>query len=162
MSKNPGKHSARRTMGEAVSESDIDRLLSTARRPRGGVAPVPAASVPRDDFAARMDRHRASYDTILTESANARSVTLWDIPVLILYACLGVFTRIWTDVTLYFDFGEDNGIRSFAIGVSLVLHAFIFAIVANAWRAKWEIRIRNLLAMAALGGYLGFRMLTQI
>ena len=115
-----------------------------------------------DDPAARIDRFRAGYATVMAESGNKRSVSLWDVPVFVLYACLGVFTRIWTDVTLYFDFGDDTGIRSFAIGVSMALHAFILAVVANAWRANWEIRVRNLLAMSALAGYLGFRMLTQI
>jgi hypothetical protein len=149
-------------MGKTVAESDVDRLLHTARAPHPGTTPAHASGVPTDDPAARIDRYRASYDAVLTERVDTRSVTVWDIPVFILCACLGVFTRIWTDVTLYFDFGEDNGFKTFAIVVSLVLHAFIFAIVANAWRAKWEFRVRNLLAMSALGGYLGFRLLTQM
>ena len=162
MTERTGKKAARRTMGETVAESDIDRLLTTSRHPRTGVTPLPATAVSPDDPAARIDRLRASYATVMGESANKRAVTVWDIPVFILYACLGVFTRIWTDVTLYFDFGDDTGMRSFAIGVSMALHAFIFAIVANAWRANWEIRVRNLLAMSALGGYIGFRFLTQM
>lgn len=154
-----GDKANKRTMGEPVAESDIDRLMSAARNP---AAAAKTTRVSRDEFAARLNLHRNGGGELVSDVARASSVTIWDIPIFILYALLGVFTRIWTDVTLYFDFGDDTGFRSFAIGVSMALHGFIIAIVMNAWRAKWEIRVRNLLAMAALGGYLGFRMLTQM
>lgn len=99
---------------------------------------------------------------MMAEPAKASQFTLWDIPVCLLYASLGIFTRIWTDVTLYFDFGEDRGFQLFAVGVSVFLHFLIFTTVFSAAHAKWEYKTRNLLAMSALGGYLGFRMLTNL
>ncbi|MCB1359021.1 MAG: hypothetical protein KDK53_21800 [Maritimibacter sp.] len=177
-----GKKAARQTMGETVAESDIERLLRTAR----GSGSTPRTAKPsQNDFAKRLDLQRgrrgmALVDTSFTEvdldnpdalpphpyalgsAQKAQPLTIWDVPVFLLYACLGVFTRIWTDVTLYFDFGESSGFRMFAIAVSIALHVFIFAIIGNAWRGKWEVRSRNLLALSVLVGYLGFRTLTQL
>lgn len=99
---------------------------------------------------------------MMAEHYKAPPFTVWDIPVCLLYACLGIFTRIWTDVTLYFDFGEDKGFQMFAIGVSVALHMLILVAVFSAMSAKWEYKTRNLLAMSALAGYLGFRMLTNL
>ena len=147
-------------MDEAVAETDIDRLMSAARSP--GAVPVPAPSVTSDELATRLNMRHDGHSPVLTSAVNAHTISLWDIPIFVLYACLGVFTRIWTDVTLYFDFGEDSGFRMFAIAISMALHGFIIAIIASAWRANWEIRVRNFLAMATLGGYLGFRLLTQL
>lgn len=177
-----GKKAARQTMGEAVAERDIERLLRTASSP-GGKTRV--ARPTQNDFAMRLDLHRNGRHPVLADTGFAevdfddpdalpphpyalheaerpQPMTIWDIPVLLLYACLGVFARIWTDVTLYFDFGEAGGFRMFAIAVSIALHLLIFAIIGNAWRAKWDIRSRNLLALSVLVGYLGFRTLTQL
>lgn len=177
-----GKKAARRTMGEAVAERDIERLMRTARAPGSEGR---AARPTQNDFAMRLDLQRAGRGAALADTGFAavdlddpdalpphpyalraaerpHPMTIWDFPVLLLYACLGVFTRIWTDVTLYFDFGEAGGFRMFAIGVSIALHLLIFAIIGNAWRAKWDIRSRNLLALSVLVGYLGFRTLTQL
>ncbi|MEZ5723149.1 MAG: hypothetical protein R3D59_17455 [Paracoccaceae bacterium] len=174
-----GKKAARRSMGEAVAERDIDRLLKTARTPGGAVA---AARPTQKDFAMRLDLQRTGRSAVRAEAGvadpdfdyddelpphpyaqrQAPPLTIWDFPVFVLYACLGVFTRIWTDVTLYFDFGESNGFRMFAIGVSVALHVFIFAMIGNAWRARWEMRNRNLFALSVLVGYLGFRTLTHL
>lgn len=150
-------------MGNGVAEHDIDRLLNTTSATPEGAAPA-ATPAALDPFANRLDQHRAPGNVPgpINDAVNAASVTLWDVPIFILYACLGIFTRIWTDVTLYFDFNGDSSFRVFAVSVSMVLHGFIIAIIANAWRAKWEFPMRNLLAMATLGGYLGFRLLTQL
>lgn len=50
-----GKKAARRSMGQAVPEHDIERLLDTARGP-GAAAPA-ARAVP-NEFSARLDRNR--------------------------------------------------------------------------------------------------------
>ncbi len=173
------KKAALRSIGESVDDSDIDRLLNASRTAGRGKPVVRPKGASRDDFAARLDLHRSGgvvqrnpigneYEVYDDDElppypvVEAPSITMWNIPVFVLYACLGVFTRIWTDVTLYFDFGDDRGFKLFAIAVSMGLHAFIFAIVINAWRANWELRTRNFLALAALAGYLGFRTLTQL
>jgi|GEM_PF-7078421 len=159
-------------MGQAVPERDIDRLLSATHGPG---ATATAAQAPHNEYSARLDRNRLGQVAALAEAArtdpehpyartetHGHALTIWDVPVFILYACLGIFARIWTDVTLYFDFGENGGFQTFAIGVSIALHMFIFAIIVNAWRGKWKYRSRNFLALAALFGYLGFRTLTQL
>ncbi|MCB1329318.1 MAG: hypothetical protein KDK28_07665 [Maritimibacter sp.] len=181
-----GKKAARQTMGEAVAERDIERLLRTASSPGAKTGPKSRVAKPtQNDFAKRLDLQRgvraaalvdADFTTADLDDPDAlpphpyavyaaerpQPMTIWDLPVLLLYACLGIFTRIWTDVTLYFDFGDAGGFRMFAIAVSIALHLLIFAIIGNAWRAKWDIRSRNLLALSVLVGYLGFRTLTQL
>lgn len=167
-----GKGAARRSIAEDIPESDIDRMLNTALGP---------ASAPQRGFAGDdtqtydfdgpqydgSDYDGTEYDgpaylEAIAARARGPAVTMWDIPVFILYACLGVFTRIWTEITLYFDFGTDAGFRMFALGVTVALHLLILMLVFSAWRAKWRFRARNFTAIAALAGYLGSRMITQL
>lgn len=150
------KGAARRAMADRIPESDIDRLLSATR------APAPASHTEfSGDYPQAPDLDGQEHLGEMAPMPNGPAVTMWDIPIFILYACLGVFTRIWTEITLYFDFGGDDGFRMFALGVVVALHLFIAVIIASAWRAQWRFRARNLTAIAALAGYLGCRMVVQ-
>jgi len=153
----PGKGAARRAMADRIPESDIDRLLSAARTPAPASHTGFSDDDPQDPGLDGPVHMRA-----MAPMPSGPAVTMWDIPIFILYACLGVFTRIWTEITLYFDFGGDDGFRMFALGVVVALHVFIVVIIASAWRAQWRFRARNLTAIAALAGYLGCRMVIQL
>lgn len=150
------KKAALRSM-ERVRERDIDRLMHTARDPE---------TLSYDDAS---DSYRnppgvsgPGHEAVLMHASTGPSLSLRDVPVFILYACLGVFARVWTEITLYFDFGDDTGFKMFAIGVLVALHGLILVIVVSAWRGKWEHRARNLTAIAALAGYIGCRMIIQL
>lgn len=157
MSSPAAKKAALRSM-ERVHERDIDRLMHTALEP--GARDF---DEDEDDYRYPPGVSGPGHEAVLMRAAaSGPPLTIWDVPIFLLYACLGVFTRIWAEITLYFDFGAENGFRMFAIGVLVALHALIAVIVYSAWHGKWEHRVRNFTAIAALAGYLGCRVIVQL
>lgn len=146
------KTAAYRAMGKSVPESDVDRLAEAVR------AQAARQGDPAGDGADFAGTAHAGTGV----AAAAPFPTPRDVMLIALYLGLGVFTRIWTDLIVGFDFEGNVGLFSFALAVVLVLHGVIFTAVLGAWRANWILRRRNFVAMAALIGYIATQLATAL